>query len=364
MNMRINKKKTAEILRTAVITAGLFMCIIRPQSAGAAAARGVGRCIGVIIPSLYAVMVMSQLFIRSGAIDKAAPFFSFVGRIFGMKGDEFGIFIFSMLAGYPVGAKMLCGRVEQGSLTPRRASWLCGLSFGAGPAFISGCIASQLYGSPWTGRTVMLSCVTANLVLGLLCSPVLPRDIPSPTKGTSHCWNDGLLTKCVSDSGRSVAEICFAVVFFSVFSEMILSCGAVHKLLEAAAEFTGCPDMCILALAGAFFDITAAVELPRGDFSLLPVISALVSFGGICVLFQIKTVVHGIIPLKNVVLMRIAAGVLSYISCRMIMPFFISGKIVEAAAITPKVHKAESPVPSVLLIIMTVWLISHSEKAH
>ncbi len=121
--MKADKEKTGTYLMIALSAAGFFLCLIRPQETGKAAAEGIGRCLGVIIPSLYAVMVMSQLFIRSGAADRTAPLFSLAGRLFGMNGDEFAVFVFSSLAGYPVGAKMLCGRAEQGRINSERGKF-------------------------------------------------------------------------------------------------------------------------------------------------------------------------------------------------------------------------------------------------
>ena len=362
MNMKADKEKTGTYLMIALSAAGFFLCLIRPQETGKAAAEGIGRCLGVIIPSLYAVMVMSQLFIRSGAADRTAPFFSLAGRLFGMNGDEFAVFVFSSLAGYPVGAKMLCGRAEQGRINSERGSLLCGLCFGAGPSFIHGCIAAQLYGSPWTGRAVMLSCAAANIILGLVFSPLLRKGRTDSKYRSKADSSAEMFTECVSESGRSVLEICFAVVIFAVIAEMIRNCGAVQALCGILSDVSGRSEHCVSAILGAILDVTAVSELPSKDYSLLPVISALVSFGGVCVFFQLRTIIRGRFSMGRIVGLRIAAAFISYIACRIITPLLITGKVVEAASVSASVHKAQSPVPSVLLIIMTVILIARNER--
>ena len=108
-------------------------------------------------------------------------------------------------------------------------------------------------------------------------------------------------------------------------------------------------------------DVTAAGELPHGNYTLLPVLSAAVSFGGVCVLFQIASIFSGKLSMLPLILTRTAASALSFGICRLIMPYMLRNETV-TAAVTASVHKAPSPVPSVMLILMTFAVLRETGK--
>ena len=61
--------------------------------------------------------------------------------------------------------------------------------------------------------------------------------------------------------------------------------------------------------------------------------------------------------------LRIAAAVLSYILCRTMLPDgLLMSTAVPAAAVPGAVTSAPSPVPSVLLILMTVTVLRERDK--
>ena len=103
--------------------------------------------------------------------------------------------------------------------------------------------------------------------------------------------------------------------------------------------------------------MTNVAGFPRGDWLLLPLISGLTAFGGICVLMQLAALTRGKLSLVPFIIMRAAAAVLSYIICRGLLPLFMEGEITEVSSIKAESTRSVSPVPSVMLIIMTVALI-------
>ena len=91
----------------------------------------VNRCLTVIIPSLYAMMILSQLFLESGAWQALArPLRRFSTALFGLPESYFALFLLSQFAGYPVGASMLCTLTKQGVLSKEDASRLLCVCYG------------------------------------------------------------------------------------------------------------------------------------------------------------------------------------------------------------------------------------------
>lgn len=358
--MREIWEKAITAVKVTAAAAIALYCAAAPERAGAAAASGIVRCITVVIPSLYAMMIAAPFLIRSGIVGTLGRLLELPARLLGLSGSELGIFLFSQIAGYPTGIRMLSARISHGSSDSRRAALLSGVCFGAGPAFISGCIAAQLYGSPDAGRLVLISTISANAVLLMAMSFVLRRSRGDTPEKQRIVLTAELLTECVSDGGRAMAEICFAVVGFAVFTAALRDFGVISLIAGIVSRLCGADQSQTGAAIAAFIDITAAAGLPRGEYLLLPVVSGLVSFGGICVFFQLSTMTGGRIRLLPVFLMRLAAGVLSGVICRLIMPPLMGEEIAAAAAIQSAVYRAQSPVPSVLLVIMTVIVIKNA----
>ncbi|MBQ8122475.1 MAG: hypothetical protein IJ170_04055, partial [Ruminococcus sp.] len=62
-------------------------------------------------------------------------------------------------------------------------------------------------------------------------------------------------------------------------------------------------------------------------------------------------------------LLRLIAGALSYLICRGLLPEeMLMGSTVSAAALQTAFTAASSPVPSVLLILMTVTVLKERER--
>ena len=147
-------------------------------------------------------------------------------------------------------------------------------------------------------------------------------------------------------------EVCLCIVIFSVLSEMLRT----YNILPMIAEFlpTGIGESVLCAV----LDVTAISEISAS----LPVVSALISFGGVCVFLQISAIYRGNLSLLPLIVIRTAAAILSGVICRLIMPIIISDEAVDVFAVTGRLHRETSPVPSIMLVIMSCVLIAESLK--
>ena len=355
------KEKTRNAAGALIIAASALYCLAEPGQTRAAVSAALGRCLDTLIPSLFAMMAAAYLLTESGflrAASRLPGWMTLPGRLlFGFESSMIPVFTFSMFAGYPVGMKLISAEYSAGRLSCRRASLLAGLCFGAGPAFVYGCISAQLYGSSAAGRLIMISAAGGNVLLALLLSPVTRRLRPEENTAPVHtCYEPALLTEAVSSAGRSMAQLCFTVLAFAVITAMLGSLGFTGAVSDMLTALSGRPHRETAALTAAFLDITAAGSLTHGDHTLLPAVTALVSFGGVCVFFQLGAVSGGEIPLLPVVLMRAAAAALSYFICRALLPFLMAGETV-TVSVAGAVHRADSVVPSVMLILMSVMVM-------
>ena len=358
MFMRKSAEKASTALKFAALAAAVVFCMTDTASVSKAVSESISHCINVVIPSLFAMMIVSALIVRSGALTVMPKWCGRISRlVFGMEGNIFPIFTFSMLAGYPVGTKMLCDEYNAGRLTKRRAELLSGLCFGAGPAFIFGCISHQLYNSDNAGKVIFISNISANLILALFMSFILRKETLHNDTSRNFCISSEMLADSVVSSGRAMADICVMIIAFSVVNAVLSRIGAAAAVGELLSKLTCLDNASGEAIVAAALDITNVSAFPRGDWLLLPYVSALVSFGGICVMFQLSSLTSNRISLRPFIIMRITAAVISFMVCRIILPYFMEYEIVEVSALAVSRTSSGSAVPSVMLVFMTVMLM-------
>lgn len=355
------KEKFITAMKITAVTAAALYCLTQPAEVKDAVSAGSGRCLSVLIPSLYAMMIVSVLLTKTGILSAAsmlpAPLTLPFRMLTGLPGNLLPVYTFSMFAGYPVGMKLLSERCAAGELSRRSAAVLAGICFGPGPAFVYGCASSQLFGTPSVGRLILLSVIAGNLLVTLLLSPLLRRMKIPGTSGSVHIRLDSeVLSEAVCSGGASMAQLCFTVTAFAVISAMLGRLGISGAAADMMSAVTGRPASETLSITAALLDVTAVTGLPHGDFTLLPAVTALISFGGICVFFQLSAVSSGKISVIPAMLIRTAAAAASCGICRAAMPFFIAGETV-SAAVTAGFHKAPSVIPSIMLIFMTIMVM-------
>lgn len=357
-------KKYTEMIISFFKGSGICMmfifCILCPQITGKAVAEAIQRCLTDVIPSLCAMMMISAVMVRSGILSYTPRI---AGRIssalFGMEGHVMTIFTFSMFAGYPVGTSMLLERYEKKALSKERASLLAGLCFGAGPAFIFGCLSGRYYSSSTAGVIMTISAVSANFLLAAAVSPMIRKGrSDADIGGRRLSLTSDTLTGCVISGGKSMSVICSTILFFSTVSAFLEAAGIYVKAGGLLSVISGLSEETSADLLHGFVDITGTGRLPCDDYTLLPYLSALASFGGLCVMLQLNAIVKGRLSMKPILLMRTAAAILSGVICRTITPFFLRRELIAVSMIKGRAFSTHSPVPSVMLLIMTFMLFA------
>lgn len=327
---------------------------------GTAVCTGMGHavqvCLKTMIPALYAMMICSALFLSSG-MDRilSAPLHPLSRVLFGCSGQILLIFLFSQVAGYPIGAKMLGTLQENGQLSKKQASCLAGVCFGGGPAFLSALFCEDVHHR----RMVFLAGLLSNLILFCIMSRFLHADAPPvcpyalPQKGAAA------LVEAASTSGCGLLRICAMVILFGGLLSLLDAVG----IMGLAARFLSLlihstPERAAQIIC-SFAEVSRITALFPYSTAELPVLGAILSFGGICVMLQIAAVTGGKLHMGCIFLMRCAAAALTggWIA---LWQFLVPEKSVTAAVViwsAPDVIQTGSPLPALFLLIMTVMLL-------
>lgn len=352
------------LLKIASITGLAMFCLSRTECVKESLSEAIMRCLTTVIPSLYAMLIVSGMLINSGVLGKIPKFAALPAKLLKIDSEIFFIFAFSQFAGYPVGAKMLCTAYEKHRITKINTQLLAGVCYGAGPAFIFGCISSQLYSGNIAGIIILISSAGANLILAFLISLTFRKADTYEKQRAEFRLSPEMLTECITSGGRSMAVICFMITAFSVLSAFLQEIGIIGMLSRIIAEAGLISAETANGIILAFLDVTAVSGLPHNNYETLPIICALSSFGGVCVLFQISAVTSGKLSLKPIIILRTASAVISAIICRIIMPHFIANETVSAAAADVHLTDSATPLPSIILIIMTFIVFKEADSLH
>lgn len=363
-------------LQTAVLTAllifaGIFL-IGFSKNVGTGIREGLAVCANVLIPSLFPFMIFSSFLLKTRAEKGISFLLKPVTRYaFGLNPKTGAVILLSLIGGYPVGAKLVSqmkANKEISEKTARRLMYFC---VNAGPAFITVAVGSHMFGSFAIGLILLVSQLTGSILIAVI-SRFLFGSLNSETELHIRQYDPPSvsLVKAVSEAASAMLTICTFVVAFWGFSGILSSLG-IPKLFSGILSKAGIDPAFSEALLAGLMEVTsgctAAAKL--SDLHSAVMLTAfLTSFGGFCVLFQIKAFLGGsVLRIKHFFLVRLFHGGLSMLVSRIFL-FFVPDQITAAFASQPKPVLAAGSLPaSVALILLCVALVfsvggQHQEK--
>lgn len=260
-------------------------------------------CFYSIIPALLPFFVLSFIIINTGFASLVGYYTrGFMRPLFNVSGEAILPVILGMAAGYPSGAKITCELYDEGLITKNEAERLLGYTNNSGPLFIIGAVCAGMLKNANIGLAMLAVHLVSSVITGIITGIISrfgknrtssKEEAPKKdlhtilqsivVKVQKNPWS--IVTSAFSSATSTVIAICGFVVFFSVASTILL------KII--APFIMSFPDP---ALFGGIF--TGAVEITNGisilakiyTDNMLPIISAIIGFGGISVFMQVGAI--------------------------------------------------------------------------
>lgn len=350
-------KKIRELFIAAVVIAYSAALLYYNKAVAESVIASVKVCVNVILPSLFPFMIVSGIIISSGLYCILSIPFSPIARyVFHLRSDFFSIFLISSVGGYPIGAKLIMNLYDGGDIDKTTAEKMLGFCYMGGPAFFIGAAGMKIYQSTSVGMMIFFSIFFANLTAMLLLglrSPVPRKNMLARRPNFTLC---GFLSS-INSGGVGILKICAAIIFFASALAVLEASGITDFLAHIISAITHIsPDICRI-LFRSMLEISNISSLPS-DISLLPVITALLSFGGFCVIFQVEGIIGGRLSTHNFLISRIVTMILSYFYCKILILTFNMSKYIQVSALNGEIVQQSSPIPSLFLLIMTILLLS------
>lgn len=280
-------------------TVFLAMLLFFPQQCAAGAAKGLKNCAEILIPSLFPYMFLSSFLMRSGAAEKAGRFLAPVTRrIFGLPPVCSAAIIMSMIGGFPVGAKCVQILYSDGKITETQAKKMMQFCVCSGPAFMITAVGTMMLHNKEAGIILYISQIISCIFLGILSGRKNKCDKNNDTNRLSppalkHSGTAILITQASEDASRSMLGMTALVVLFSVVIQTVSDVGIFSRIANLISNM-GIPQRITETLPSILLEVTAACNAVRQAGLPLWWYAAAVGFGGLCVHFQILSILQGL----------------------------------------------------------------------
>lgn len=320
-----------------------ILTLIYSEKISSAIISSVERCIRVVIPSLFAFMVISSVIIKSGMHRYFSKPFRFISKqILHINENLFSVFLISFTGGYPVGAKNLTELYDNNEISKKEAERMMSFCYMPSPAFVMGISYPILYSSKKAGIIIYLSIAISTILFAVISGFFVKVQNDNKSEYKIKISSETIISS-VESSAVSLFKICIMIIFSSViiaFIEILLSEIGINK------------NFCVLG--NSFIEITSLSRLEKDIFRLLPFITALFSFGGISVIMQIKAITGNRFSFRYFFISRIIIAFLSAVVSEIAVKFIIITVSKEAIYIG---SRENSILPSLILIIMIIYLL-------
>ena len=224
-----------------MLTLGISACmaiiLFRPDVYVASALEGVKLWALVVLPSLLPFFFFTSLLAKIGSTERMARTLKKpCEQIFGTSGYAAYAFLMSILAGYPVGAKIIGDLGENGLIDETDATKMSAFCSTSGPLFIVGSVSVGMFGSVAAGKLLFLAHTLSALITGVIFrfyrqtkktttsadknAPQAVRPRISPAKKKAE--NNNVLYDCVYYLHDSHSDIKKEAELFSLFFVAIL----------------------------------------------------------------------------------------------------------------------------------------------
>lgn len=314
MFIKANFHKIYAVVLSVAIIIICIMLLIFSKECSNGAILGIKMCLNVLIPSLFPFMAVSSFIVKSGLANIIGkPFGKIFKKIFGLSPCFAPILLLSITGGYPIGAKCCNEIYKKGNAAAPECKRASLFMVCAGPGFLVSFIGMSIYNDKKIGAIMLCSQILSVLITGI-ANRIINRGKISTAAKESQTVKISLtksIVESVYDASKGMFAICSFVIAFS----------AVAGILSAVIK-----DESVKTAVLSIFEVCTGVKAVS---AVLPVwaVAFVAGFGGICVHFQIFSVL-GSLKISKVIFFvyRIIQGMLTALFTYIGMQIFYDTK--------------------------------------
>lgn len=292
------KKILINIALAAVIVMFGFFVIKESGTATESIQSSINICLNVIIPSLFGFMILSSIIMNSGIYRYIfKPLLFVLKPLLHLNDELLSVFLLSLVGGYPVGISMLSDLQKSGRYDKALLERMSAYCYCTSPAFAVGIIGIAVFQSHTIGLIIYCCNAISCIILAIFFNMKNKKNIT--INNTNIHFDANTILNSITTSSYSLYKICIIIIFFNLGI----------SFFDFLGLFSFTKNQSIIVSIKSLLEISNITKLDK-NYLLLPIISAISSFGGFCIIFQCVAIGRGI-KLKKMLAARIPAALLS-----------------------------------------------------
>ncbi|MBQ4065182.1 MAG: hypothetical protein IJD10_03700 [Clostridia bacterium] len=212
------------LLSTAAALFLTFLLLALSKEASEGVRQGLMLCGGTLIPSLFPFLVLNNLWMRLGVLQKLGdrlgrPISSF----FGISSSCASAILVGIVSGFPTGADVAYRLYERGLCDDHSLNRTVFLASLASPGFVIAGIGEGMLGDRRLGILLWGIQLLSTCLIGILDARLFPRRTMTPLSEESNENNAFFpcLSQALREGATAMVGICGVVLFFSVWITLL-----------------------------------------------------------------------------------------------------------------------------------------------
>lgn len=237
-----------------------------------------------LIPSIFPFLLFTNLFYNYGIIDILNYVLGpIIQRIYNLPKEASFAIIMSMFSGFPTGSKYVKDLLDKKEITENEANCLITFTNYSNPLFVISIIGETLLKSKKVGILIYSVHILTGLITGLLFKN---KKIEKPKNRNINTNNKNKLITILIKSIKEAFEILLNILGIMLFFNIIITIlNQIFKRTILTTIFKG------------IIEITSGINLiSKLNINIRiksSIIGALLSFSGISIHFQVKSIIEG-----------------------------------------------------------------------
>lgn len=326
MEKKLYISKKADLLVMIFVTvAFLSVCLgvlSMPEISIDGAKNGLNYSLGVLIPSLFPFMFLSDFAVEYGISDRFGKILSpMTEKLFYLPGEAGVTVILSLIGGFPVGASGINALLKQGKITQSQAQRMIYFCVNSGPAFMISVVGAELYDNVLLGVILLVAQIFSSVLIGILLGIVSKRKEPlqktvSNTNNKKSEFAPSFIISC-KNACRATVNLCALVVLFSTFSALLINSLDFEK------------NSLFVLIIKSLLEVTDGCNSLSKSNVPIYLVSLAIGWSGLCVHFQIFSAAEGVnIPKIRFFISRLMNGVFSSAITFLLTLFIVQEQVV------------------------------------
>lgn len=333
-----------------------------------------------VFPVLFPFYIFSNLAIKSGLAHFLGELIHpLIRRLFRTSAISGFVFIMSLLSGNPSSAIIISNLYEDGTITKNEAQHLLAFCVFTNPLFCIGTIGYAYFQNPSLGYIVLISHISANIIIGLLIRYNIKGCIYNKFSlkksyekmlhyKSKHQRNfSETLTNILQSGINTMFLICSFMIFFNLINVMIESAKLTTIIYQSLKIFKIELSLFQTFFIGLIEMVSGIDKVVENNYSLratITIIAMLISFGGLSIHMQIHSILYKVkLKYYPFLIARIAQMFFSGIIAYYIFPLLYNEKTVNTGNFIMRQEKERNIILiSILLLFLTLIFFQFLRK--